>query len=327
MEPSNKPSKRFVKIAISVAVAVVAVVAIVVYMLQQPNQQDYKTAAGARLEAMASTRKELTPAVNAYLAAWKNAYNESKSSSKASKTAKPQYDAFKQAEAKAKQAINDLNANRSVNDAEVGTAIRQLNDDYADEIAYFAGLVESYPQFSTLFASGENCSGVLVGQVDSLAERKQKLDAAAKVCFAATDKLKKSGSATYVDYAKKIERRVKQMQADSAVTAQAEKEYKDFETQATGYQQKVADATARNASDKELNELTAELKKVNAAINESRARFEFAGKRYIATVQELPELFQGVYATEVPAKLKVYAQLNDMRTDVLELLLDDRAAN
>ncbi len=317
-------NKRNIIIAAVGLVTLVVIIATAVLIMRQPSQEDYTVANAEQLDALASTRKELSPSVNAYLASFKKAYNESKSADQASTAAKPEYDAYKKAESNATNAVATLHGNRAVNDNETGTAIRQLTDDYASEVAYFTSLVEQYPDYTVLFADKERCSGIFVGATSSLTDRKQKLDAAANNCYTALDQLKKSNNVTYVDYAKKIERRVKQLQADSDVTAEAEVNLKKYEDQLAAFQKKYADATARNASKEELLALADEIKVVTADVNENKVQFDFAAKRYISNVEGIPTLFQNVYGTDVPAKLKSFNELYNLRTTVLKLVLQDK---
>ena len=112
--------------------------------------------------------------------------------------------------------------------------------------------------------------------------------------------------------------------AAPAATEQAEREYKSFESEVAQYQKKVREATARNASDQELNKLTEEIKGVNARITESQAGFDFAAKRYVTTVKEMPTLYSDVYDKTVPAKLKNLGGLIDVRSKVLKLVVDNK---
>ena len=294
-------------------------------LLRQPSQQDYRSAQTDAIGSIASARKELRPLLNTYLAAFKKAYNESDSADVASKAAKPQYDAFKKAESKASSAMETLANSKVANDTETGASIRQLSQDYMAEVAYYDGLVESYPEYTEVFSqNSKGCAGVFVGETNGLADRKQKLDIASKNCFSALDTLKKSSNVTYVDYAKKIERRVKNMQEYAAVTAKSEAALKTFEAQAANFQKKADDATARGASEEELFKLADEIKALNAKINENKAGFDFAAKRYISTVKELPTLYDNVYSKDVPAKIKSFEQLIGVRTNVLSLVLDGK---
>lgn len=328
MEPAqNQHRIRNILVAALALFIVAAVTALIVFMFRLPNQQDYQLAKNTQVSAVSSAREALRPALNEYLAAFKAAYNQSGTPEAASREAQKQYDAYKQAESTALAAIGDLEKNRIANDGETGTVVKQLSRDYEAEVTYFTGLVETYPAYTVLFSEKQKqCSGVLVGETSGLADRKQKLDAAATDCYKALDALKKSSNTTYVDYAKKIERRVKQLQQYAATIVGSEQNNKDFEAQAAVFQQRVSEATARNASDEELNQLTGEIKQLNAKIAENQADFDFASKRYLSTIKELPTLFGNVYDKDVPAKVKNFEQLHDMRMKVLSLLLDNKLA-
>jgi DNA repair exonuclease SbcCD ATPase subunit len=325
-EPVHGQNKtRNILIAAAAIGAIVALAALVIFFFRQPNQQDYQQAKDTQLKEVSEARAALRPALNEYLAAFKAAYNQSGSPESATSAAKPQIDAYKQAETKARAAIDTLEKNRISNAGDTGTIIRQLKRDYESEVTYFTGLVESYPAYTVLFSQKQNqCSGVLVGETTGLADRKQKLDAAASNCFKALENLKRSSNVTYVDYAKKIERRVKQLQQYAGTIAQAEQTNKGYESQAAVFQQRVAEAPARGATTEELNKLTAEIKQLNAKIAENRADFDFASKRYLGILKELPILFDNVYSKDVPAKVKTFEQLHDMRTKVLTLSIDEK---
>ena len=332
MEPTLNQTQnhkvRNILIVVAIILSIVALGALIVLLMRQPSQKDYQAAKDTQVGAITTAREALQPAVNEYLAAFKAAYNQSGSPQEASNGAKKQYDAYKQAERNAGAAMEALEKNRVSNNGEVGEVVRQVKRDYEAEVTYLTGLVESYPAYTVLFSPDQKqCSGIFVGETTGLSDRKQKLDAAAKACYQALDKLKLSKNVTYVDYAKKIERRVKQLQAYSAATVRSEQTNKEYEAQAAVMQQKVSEAFARNASEEELNKLTGELKQLNAKITENRAEFDFASRHYIDTVKELPTLFGNVYDKEVPAKLKNFAQLHDMRMGVLGLILEDKLAD
>jgi hypothetical protein len=326
MEPvQNQHRVRNIFAGVLVLLAITAVTTLIVFLFRLPNQQDYQLAKDSQLAAATSAREALRPALNEYLAAFKAAYNQSGTPEAASRSAQKQYDAYKQAESTARAAIGELENNRITNDGETGTVVNQLSRDYEAEVTYFTGLVESYPAYTVLFSDKQKqCSGVLVGDTTGLADRKQKLDAAATDCFKALDTLKQSSNTTYVDYAKKIERRVKQLQQYVATIVRAEQNNKDYEVQAAVIQQRISEATARNASEDEFNKIVTELKQMNAKVAENRADFDFASKRYLSTIKELPTLFGNVYDKDVPAKVKNFEQLHDMRMKVLVLTLDEK---
>lgn len=326
MEPAqNQHRVRNIAAAALGLLAVIALTALIVYLFRLPSQQDYQLAKDTQVAAATSARQALRPALNEYLAAFKSAYNQSGSPEDASRAAQKQYDAYKQAESKARAAISDLEKNPITNDGETGTVVTQIARDYDAEITYFTGLVDSYPAFTVLFSDKQKqCSGVFVGDTSGLADRKQKLDAAAAECFKALDNLKRSSNTTYADYAKKIERRVKRLQESVATIVRAEQNNKDYEAQAAVFQQRVSEALARNAPADEVNKLTDEIKQLNAKVAENQADFDYASKRYLSTLKELPTLFGNVYDKDVPTKVKNFEQLHDMRVKVLTLLLDAR---
>lgn len=327
METPNLKSKRGIAIGIVALLVLAVAVVVIVLLVRQPGQKDYQLAKDTQVGTVTSARAALRPAVNEYFAAFKKAYNETDSLEQASEGAKPQYESYKQVAQKAAAAMQALEDNRVSNDRDTGAAVKQLKQDYDAEVSYFTGLVESYPEYTVLFSDKQKqCSGVFVGATTSLTDRKQKLDAAAKSCYAALSALKQSANVTYVDYAKKIERRVGQMQRHAATVVQSERNNKDFEAQAAVFQQRYAEATARGASDDELYKLADEIKQLNAKVDENKAEFDYASSRYISTVKEIPTLFENVFSKDVPAKLKSFEQLHDIRMKVLMILLEGKLA-
>lgn len=325
MQPNrlNTVRGRVTIVAVLFAITVIGVG--VAYMLTRPSQSDFEMAQSTQIGEVTTAREALAPAVNTYLAAFKAAYNETNSAQQAIQKAEPEMKAFDKAEAAAMDAIDRLDDNKITYDGDIGPAVGQLGTDYAAEVAYYASLVKDYPAYTTLFANNvDSCSGIFVGGADGLSDRKAKLDAAAKQCFATLDTLKTSKNLTYAEYAKKIERRVKRLQADAATTVKAEQALKEFEQRAVEYQRRYDAAKARNASDEELFKLADELKAFNAQIDANRSTFDVAAKSYIATVKELPDLYSNVYGVEVPAKQKYYDQLIGFRTGVLSSLVNGR---
>lgn len=285
MEPTNTSNKRKIFLSVLAVLFIAGVIAAVMFLVTRPKQSDFQTA-NTQVTEVKKARDALTPAVNTYLAAYKTAYNESKSTKQATLDTKAEHDAFTQAASEATQAMTDLSKNRIANDSDAGKVVRQLQNDYQAEVTYYTGLVESYPEFTGLFAEGNQsgCSGVFVGEADGLTERKKKLDAAAAKCFMSLESLKKSSNLTYVDYAKKIERRVTRLQSDIAETVKAEQNLKQYEVRAEEYRQQYAEATARGASEQEIQKLADELKVFNAQIADNKAGFDFASQNYLSTV-------------------------------------------
>jgi DNA repair exonuclease SbcCD ATPase subunit len=287
-----------------VLLAIVAIGAGLAYMLTRPSQSDFEAANTTQISDATKAREALAPAVNTYLAAFKAAYNETNSAEQATRKAEPEMKAFKEAEAEALEAIAALDESKIAYDGDIGPAVKQLEADYAAEVTYYASLLSDYPRYNGLFSkNADGCSGVFVGEADGLSDRKAQLDVAAKQCFAALDALKASKNLTYAEYAKKVERRVKRLQADAATTVKAEQTLKNFEKRAADYQRQYDEAKARNASTDEILKLADELKTFNAQIATNRSTFEFAAKNYINTVKELPDLYSNVYGTDVPTRM------------------------
>lgn len=326
MQPTQvNPLARRIVLAVIAVLALGGIAVLIMYALNRPQEADFQAAQSSQITEATKARKSLIPAVNTYLAAFKAAYNESKSVHSASEAAKKEYDAFKAAASKASSAMKTLSDSRIANDSEVGVSVKQLKQDYDAEVAFYTGLVESYPEYTTLFAEGSGgCSGIFVGETNGLADRKKKLDAAAAKCNEALATLKKSSNSSYAEYAKKVEHRVKRMQADAATVLKAEQTLKQYEKRAEDYKQQYAEATARGASEEEILKLADELKKFNAQIADNRASFDFASKNYLKLVKEMPELYSSVYGTDVPAKQKHYNQLIEFRTSVLKSLVESK---
>jgi len=318
----RKSMMLFAVVGVFVAAAVIAGI---VVLLNQPRESDYQALNDSQLKSVAQTRKELIPTLNKYLADYKAAYNATGSIQSASDRAKPSYEAFSKARTAATAAIKTVADNRTANDASAGSALALFADAHQAEVDYLSGLVEDYPRYTAIFARKEKlCSDIFIGETSDLAERQQKLDQAVTDCYPALTKLQQSAHASYAPYAHKAERRIKKMQEYAASTAKAEREFTALTSEVEAYQKKVSEATARNASEQELNKLTAELKSVNARISESRTGFDFASKRYLSTVKEMPSLYSDVYDKDVPAKLKNLSKLIDVRTQVLQLVVDDK---
>jgi hypothetical protein len=328
MQPNRLNTVRGRVIALIVILAIVVICAGLAYVLTRPSQTDFKAASATQITDASKAREALAPAVNAYLAAFKAAYNETNSAEQATQKAAPKMKEFKSAEAKALESIAVVDESKIAYDGDIGAAVKQLEADYVAEVAYYASLLNDYPMYNDLFSkNADGCAGVFVGEADGLSDRKIKLDAAAKQCFVATGELKASKNPTYAEYAKKVERRVKRMQADAAATVKSEQTNKEFEQRAADYQRKYDEAKARNAPTEEILKLADELKKFNAQIDVNQSAFDFAAKSYLATVKELPDIYSSVYGTDVPAKQKYYDQLIDFRTSVLSSLVNGRITN
>src|SRR5690348_9363774 len=142
----SNPLKKWQIILLVVLVAVAAGAGLT-YLLTRPSQDDFQSAKTTQMGDATKARKALIPAVNDYLAAFKAAYNDSKSAEQATQKAKAQFDAFKKAEADATAAIDALGKSRIAFDGETGPALKQFKADYVAEVDFYAGLVESYADY------------------------------------------------------------------------------------------------------------------------------------------------------------------------------------
>lgn len=316
------------RLIIGVIVAVVIALAIgaTVFMLfRQPSTEDYRRANDSQLTAATEALDDLQPAVNEYLTAFKTAYNSTGSVDAAHDKAKSKHDAFIEAKNVATKAINVLISNRASNDGEVGPAIRQLHEAYTQEVDYMAGLVESYDEYTRLFSSKEKiCSDMFIGKTSSLADREQKLDAAIDDCYEALATLKDSANPTFAEYAKKVEKQLKELQEYAKTVAQSEKDYAELKSEASTLEKQVATALREDASDEKLNQLRDKIAAVNKRVTQSQAEFDFASKRYTSTIKEMPTLYGDVFSTHIPTKLENIEKLIDNRVAVLKLALEEK---
>jgi hypothetical protein len=259
-----------------------------------------------------------------YLAAYKKAHLAG-GRDKAEQDSKKELDAFKEAEASAREAMGTLKTARGVDERELTDAIAQFEDSYVGFVDYMAGLVDSYPQFHGLFGEGnDGCQGIFIGgRAANLTERATLLTEAAGICRSATEKLRQSKNPTYADYALRVQNRVNQLEIDGAASAKAEQSLGPFNASKDQLTQKADDAFARNASEQELLAIADELKGMNDQIKANKSEFDFAAKRYKKTVEEMPSLLQDVYSKHVPDEMKYFESVIPIRLTVLESVIDN----
>lgn len=319
--------KKLVVLAgVIVLLLIASAVVIVTNVARQQDRASLVQLKDEQLDTLRDASSTLQPAVNAYLAAYVEAYVAAGSRDEAEQGSKKERDAFTKAEASARDAMETVKASRGAGDAEVGDAIAQYEDSYLGFVDYLAGLVDSYPQFHSLFGEGdENCQGIFVGsRATTLNERKDLLAEAADICRSATEKLGNSTNPTYVEYARRVDNRVRQLELDSTVTAKAEKSLEEFTATKDQLVQKADEAEARNASEEELFDLADEVESLSSEIAASEAEFDFAADRYTTTVKEMPTLLEEVFSTHVAGELEHFDSVIPLRLTVLKAVIEDR---
>ena len=323
----RKSNKRFLLVA-GVIVLLLLIASAFVAVTQVARQQDRDSLVQLKNEQLVTLRdaqSKLQPAVNTYLAAYKKAQLAAGSREKAEQDSKKELDAFKEAEASAREAMRTVKAARGAEEGELKDAIAQFEDSYLGFVDYMAGLVDSYPQFQALFGEeNEGCKGIFIGsRAANLTERATLLTEAAGICRSATEKLGESKNPTYVDYALRVKNRVSQLETDGAATAKAEQSLGPFNESKDQLTKKVDDANARNASAEELLAIADELKAMNDQIKANKSEFDFASKRYKKTVEAMPSLLEDVFSKHVPDEMKYFESVIPIRLAVLESVIDD----
>lgn len=323
----KKSSKIFLVVA-GVIVLLLLIAAAFVAVTQVTRQQERDSLVQLRNEQLVTlrdARSKLQPTLNAYFSAYKKAHLAAGSPDKAEQDSKKELDAFKEAEASAREAMRTITAAHGAEESELSDAIAQFEDSYLGYVDYMAGLVDSYPQFQALFGEEhEGCKGIFIGSKGAnLTERANLLTEAAGICRSATEKLGQSKNPTYVDYALRVQNRVSQLEIDGAATAKAEQSLGPLNATLDQMKKKADDAFARNASAQELDDLADELKGMNDQIEANQSEFDFAAKRYKKTVEEMPSLLQDVFSKHVPDEMKYFESVMPIRLAVLESVIDD----
>lgn len=323
----GKGRKKFVVLAgvVLSLLLIASVIATVTGFARQQDRDSLLLLKNEQLKTLVDARSQLQPAANTYVNAYKKAHLAAGSRDKAEQDSKKEHDAFKQAEASARDAMGTLKAGRGISEGQVSESIAQYEDSYVGFVDYMAGMVDSYPQFHALFGERDNsCQGIFIGgRAVTLSERAKLLIEAASECRSATDELAKSKNSTYVEYALRLANRVSQLEVDAAATATAEKEVESFTSQADQLTQKSNEALNRNASAEELLKIADELKNMNARIKANQSAFDYASKRYLSTVKEMPSLLDDVFSKHVPDEVKYYDTVIPARLNVLEAVMDD----
>lgn len=323
---SKRPSLFLVVIGVLVVLLLVGIAAVVVTNVNR--QQDRESLAQLekkQLTTLVEEKDKLLPLVNEYFAAFKKSYLADGSIEKAEQAAEPERKAFAKAEAQARSSIAKVKSSRGANHEEVKVAVAQFEDSFVGFVDYAAGLVESYPLYTSLWGTDDSpCQGIFIGdKAADLTERDELLSAAVDACREATKKLAASKNSSLAEYAQRIDNRVSLLKTDSATTAKAEQSLADYTKQYNEFQKKYDRAIATNASEKKLFALADEIELVNEEISANQSAFDFASQRYLTTVREMPDLLGDVFATHVPAEIEYYDSVIGFRMTVLEKVVAD----
>ncbi|MCP1412703.1 hypothetical protein [Paenarthrobacter sp. A20] len=330
-DPAGQPAPKKRKLALilisSVVVLLVIAAAAVVTMTQVSGQQrkeSLQQLKDGQLTALVDSRAKLQPAANEYLAAYKKARNAPASQEEAGKNSRKERDEFQKAADEARSALQKVQSAHESREDGIGVAIGQLEDSYEGYIDHMEGLVESYPQFEGLFrADGAGCNGLFVGsKAANLRERQTLLSQAAAPCREAAGQLKQSKNVAYVEFARTFDNRVGQLESNAGITAKSEETYNEFVRLKDQLVQKTDEATARNASDEELLKIADEAKALNTRIKNNRSEFDFAAKRYLSGVKDMPVLVEEVFSKKIAAELKSYDAVIPLRVQILKDAVD-----
>lgn len=329
-ETGKKRSPALLIIGIAVVLLVIAAVAVVAVTnaASQQRRDSLSLLKEDHLTELVDARTKLQPAANAYLAAYKEARNAPGSQEEAEKNSTKEREEFHQAADSARTALTNLQSGHDSADDGLGVAVTHLGDSYQDYINYMEGLVDSYPQFEGLFRKdGPGCDGLFVGsKAESLRERQTLLGQAAAPCKEAANQLKQSKNVAYVEFARTFNNKVEQLESHAETTAVSEENYQEFVQLKDQLVQKTDDATARNASDEELLKIADEAKVLNTRIKNNRSEFDFAAKRYLAGVKEMPTLVEEVFSKDMAAGVKHYDSVLSLRVQVLKDAIDAELA-
>ncbi len=333
MEPVRS-KRRPVLIALAIAVVLAVVASVVVIALTnfagQQRRESLALLKDERLNGLVEARDKIQPAANAYLAAYKKARNVPATREEAEKNSAKERDDFQQAINSARTALSAVQTgNGSSEEAEgIGVAAAQLGDSYQAYLDSMEGLVESYPQFEGLFREdGAGCNGLFVGsKAANLRERQTLLGQAAVPCREAVNQLKQSKNISYVEFARTLDNEIAQLESHAETTAKSEENYNEFVRLKDEYVKKADDATARNASEEELLKIADEVKAFNTRIKNNRSEFDFAAKRYLNGVKEMPTLVEEVFSKNVAAQIKHHDTVIPLRVQVLKDAIDAELA-
>ncbi|MFJ6538051.1 hypothetical protein ACIQH5_17655 [Paenarthrobacter sp. NPDC091711] len=332
MEPVRS-KRRPVLIALAIAVVLAVVASVVVIslttMAAQQRRESLALLKDERLTALVDARGKVQPAVNKYLAAYKKARNAPASREEAEKSSATERDEFQQTINSARTALAEVQASNTAG-AEAVTvtgAVDLLGDSYQAYLDSMEGLVESYAQFEGLFREDAGCSGLFVGsKAANLRERQTLLGQAAVPCREAVNQLKQSKNISYVEFARTLDNEIAQLESHAETTAKSEENYNEFVRLKDEFVKKADDAAARNASEEELLKIADEVKAFNTRIKNNRSEFDFAAKRYLNGVKEMPTLVEEVFSKNVAAQIKHHDTVIPLRVQVLKDAIDAELA-
>ncbi|MFJ4170148.1 hypothetical protein ACIPY3_11585 [Paenarthrobacter sp. NPDC089714] len=278
-----------------------------------------------RMNALSEARDKIQPAVNAYLAAYKKARNAPASRDEAARNSQKEKDDVQQATESARAALDNLKATHGSSDDTVGVALQQLVESHDGYFGYMEGLVNSYPQFEGLFREDDaaGCNGLFVGsKAASLRERQTLLAKAATPCRKAAEELKQSNNTAYQEFARIFDAKVAELEVHAEATAKGEESYAEFVRLKDDFVKKADDAEARNAPAEEVQKIADDAKALNAKIRYNRSDFDFAAKRYLAGVKEMPSLVEEVFTKGVADDIKHFSTVIPLREQVLKGVVD-----
>lgn len=321
----RNPALLIIGIAVALLVIAAGTIVGVTHFAGEQRKESLSLLKDDRLNALSDARAKVSPAVNAYLAAYKEARNAPASRADAEKASQKQRDEFRQASDAARAALQDVKSSHGSGEDPVGVALQQLVESHEGYFDYMEGLVDSYPLFEGLFREGDEagCNGLFVGsKAASLRERQTLLAQAAGPCRKAAGDLKQSKNAAYVEFARTFDNRVAELEAHAEVTAKSEESYTEFVRIKDEFETKLDDAEARNASDEEYRKIADEAKAVNAQIRANRSEFDFAADRYLDRVREMPDLVGDVFSKNVAADIKHFDAVIPLRVQVLKDVVD-----
>ena len=328
-----RSKRRPVLIALVIAVVVAVVASVVVIALTnlagQQRRESLALLKDDRLTALVEAKSKIQPAANAYLAAYKKARNATASREEAEKNSVKERDEFQQAINSARTALSNVHTGYSAGEEAdgIGVAEAQLSDSYQAYLDSMEGLVESYPQFEGLFREDAGCSGLFVGsKAANLRERQTLLGQAAVPCREAVNQLKQSKNISYVEFARTLDNEIAQLESHAETTAKSEENYNEFVRLKDEYVKKVDDATARNAPEAEYLKIADELKALNTRIKNNRSEFDFAAKRYLNGVKDMPTLVEDVFSKNVSEQIKHHDTVIPLRVQVLKDAIDAELA-
>ncbi|TVU66904.1 hypothetical protein FQP90_01835 [Paenarthrobacter nitroguajacolicus] len=323
--PRRRPVILVASIVLAVLVIAIGAVVAVNNFAGQQKSESLSALKGDRLNALGDARGKVQPAANAYLAAYKKARNAPASRDQAQKDSQKEKEEFQQASNSARSALQELKSGNGSGDTPVGVAVQQLVESHEDYFDYMEGLVESYPQFEGLFRGDDaaGCNGLFVGsKAASLRERQTLLAQAAAPCRKAASELLQSKNNAYVEFARSFNNKVAELEERAEVTAKGEENYAEFVRLKDDFVKRADDAEARNAPDAEVQKIADDAKAVNAQIRANRSEFDFAAKRYLAGVKEMPSLVENVFAKEISADIKHFDSVIPAREQILKDTID-----